>query len=195
MDSGAEKLSPKGFPKRRYWRECARGFKPAWVECAYYKGPTRASPGSLATDVPEDVQFAFKIMEQITGKRFPKVVKSGISAATPKENFLNPGLFGNGFPKPCAGFHQDGGLRMFEFSRFHPSEYGHHGGFGTGLDEFRGAFPPKDDLTECNSKTEIGGRPITSIAWVATAPPAFPITGPQAAGERAEVAAGQSDEA
>ena len=155
MDSGAEKLSPKGFPKRRYWRECARVFKTACVECAYYKGPTRDSPGSLATDGPEDFQFAFKIMEQITVKRFPNVVESGISAGTRKENFLNPGLFGNGFPKPCAGFHQDGGLLMFEFSRFHPSEYGHHGGFVTGLDELLGAFPQRMTLWSATRKPRL----------------------------------------
>src|SRR5204863_9330523 len=91
--------------------------------------------------VPEDFQFAFKVTDEITVKKFSNLPRFGMRAGKPNENFLNADLFTKAFLSPCEEFKKNIGLLMFEFSKFYPSEYQHGQNFIADLDKFLGQLP------------------------------------------------------
>ena len=74
-------------------------------------------------------------------RSFPIFRATATAPAQLNEHFLDAGLFGNAFIKPCAAFRQNIGLLMFEFSRFYPSDYEHGRDFVADLDKFLAALP------------------------------------------------------
>ena len=121
--------------------EYAHVFKTVCVDDAHYKFPDRAYLGSLVSVVPKDFQFAFKVTDAITIKRFPNKPRFGARAGKPNEDFLNADLFANAFVTPCEEFRKNVSLHIFEFSRFHPSDYQHCSGFVADLDRFLSLLP------------------------------------------------------
>ena len=133
------------FAESRFEKNClteyAEVFKTVCVDAAFYKFPDEKYLTGLVSQVPADFQFAFKVTDEVTIKKFPNLPRHGHRAGTPNEHFLNAGLFTNGFIKPCEPFRQNIGLLMFEFSRFYPSDYEHGRDFLADLDKFLGALP------------------------------------------------------
>ena len=133
------------FAESRFERNClgeyAEVFKTVCVDAAYYKFPGEASLLGLRSQVPSDFQFAFKVTDDITIKKFPNQPRFGIRGGKPNEHFLNADLFANAFLKPCEAIRQNVGVLMFEFSRFHASDYEHGRDFVADLDRFLGALP------------------------------------------------------
>jgi len=91
--------------------------------------------------VPDDFQFAFKVTDAITIKRFPNLDRFGDQAGKPNENFLNGTLFTSDFLRPCEAIRPKVGLLMFEFSRFWEGDYQHGRDFVAALDQFLTALP------------------------------------------------------
>lgn len=133
------------FSESRFEKNClteyAEVFKTVCVDAAFYKFPDEKSLSGLVSQVPEDFQFAFKVTDEVTIKRFPNHPRHGIRAGKPNEHFMNAGVFVNRFLKPCDRFRKNVGLLMFEFSRFYPTDYEHGREFVTDLDKFLGALP------------------------------------------------------
>jgi uncharacterized protein YecE (DUF72 family) len=131
--------------KTRFEREClseyAEVFKTVCVDAAYYTFPSQKYLEGMAAQVPGDFQFAFKVTDAITVKKFPKLDRFGDRAGKPNENFLNADLFAKAFLAPCEHIRFNVGLLMFEFSRFWPSDYEHGRDFIADLDTFLGKLP------------------------------------------------------
>ena len=121
--------------------EYAEVFKTVCVDAAYYTFPSVKYLEGLASQVPTDFQFGFKVTDEITVLKFPNLPRFGIRASRPNENFLNADLFGRAFLKPCESIRNNVGVVMFEFSRFYPTDYEHGREFVAGLDKFLGQLP------------------------------------------------------
>jgi uncharacterized protein YecE (DUF72 family) len=63
------------FAKTRFEKDClseyAEVFKTVCVDAAYYTFPRAEYLAGLASQVPADFQFGFKVTDEITVKRFP----------------------------------------------------------------------------------------------------------------------------
>jgi len=133
------------FAKSRFERDClseyAEVFKTVCVDAAYYTFPAVKFLDGLASQVPEDFRFAFKVTDAITVKKFPNLPRFGDRAGKANPDFLNPDLFAKAFLRPCESIRPKVGLLMFEFSRFWPSDYAHGADFIKDLDRFLGELP------------------------------------------------------
>jgi uncharacterized protein YecE (DUF72 family) len=133
------------FARSRFEKNClaeyAEVFKTVCVDATFYKFPDEKYLAGLVGQVPEDFQFAFKVTDEITIKKFPNLPRHGHRAGLPNEHFLSARLFAEAFLKPCDPFRNNLGLLMFEFSRFYPTDYEHGRDFVADLDKFLGALP------------------------------------------------------
>lgn len=131
--------------KSRFDRDClgeyAEVFKTVCVDAAYYTFPTPTHLERMASQVPDDFRFAFKVTDVITIKKYPKLDRFGELAGQLNENFLNADLFIESFLRPCEAIRPKVGVLMFEFSRFWPADYGHGREFIAELDAFLGRLP------------------------------------------------------
>jgi uncharacterized protein YecE (DUF72 family) len=134
------------FAEARFERLClmeyAEVFKTVCVDASFYKFPDARFLEGLFPQVPADFQFAFKVTDELTIKRFANLPRSGPRAGTLNENFLNAALFESDFLRPIAPYQKQIGLLMFEFSRFWPADYAHGRDFVADLDAFLGRLPP-----------------------------------------------------
>jgi uncharacterized protein YecE (DUF72 family) len=122
--------------------EYAEVFKTVCVDAAYYTFPTEKYLQGLVSQVPSDFRFGFKVTDEVTIKRFPRLARFGLRAGEVNENYLNAELFVRGFLGPCEAVRNSVGVLMFEFSRFYPSDYAHGREFLADLDQFLGRLPP-----------------------------------------------------
>ena len=133
------------FAESRFERSClteyAEVFKTVCVDAAYYTFPSEKHLNGLAAQVPADFQFAFKVTDAITLKKFPNLPRFGQRAGKPNEHFLNADMFNRAFLKPCEAIRSHVGILMFEFSRFYPTDYEHGRDFVADLDSFLSQLP------------------------------------------------------
>ena len=133
------------FSESRFEKLClteyAQVFKSVCVDAAYYNFPGHRYLEEMASQVPEDFQFAFKVTDQITMKRFPNLPRFGPRAGKANEDFLNAELFATAFLEPCQPFRKKIGLLMFEFSRFYPADFERGRDFVERLEQFLGRLP------------------------------------------------------
>ncbi len=133
------------YAESRFEKNClaeyAEVFKTVCVDAAYYKFPDLRYLSDLVSRVPADFQFAFKVTDEITIKKFPNLPRFGRRAGQPNENFLNADLFTSAFLAPCEAFRPQVGFLMFEFSRFYPSDFARGRDFVEALDGFLGKLP------------------------------------------------------
>jgi uncharacterized protein YecE (DUF72 family) len=131
--------------KTRFERDClaeyAAVFKTVCVDAAYYDFPRPEYLHKLATAVPDDFRFGFKVTDAVTLKKFPNLPRFGQRAGQPNEHFLDANLFAGAFLKPCAAIRDKVGVLLFEFSRFWPADYEHGRDFVADLDGFLAKLP------------------------------------------------------
>jgi uncharacterized protein YecE (DUF72 family) len=133
------------FAETRFNRNClseyAEVFKTVCVDAAYYTFPSHKYLEGMASQVPDDFLFGFKVTDAITIKKFPNLDRFGERAGKPNESFLNAGQFTEEFLGPCDSIRSKVGLLMFEFSRFWRADYEHGRDFIADLDKFLGQLP------------------------------------------------------
>lgn len=133
------------FAESRFEKNClteyAEVFKTVCVDAAYYTFPSVKYLEGLAAQVPADFQFAFKVTDTITLKKFPNLPRFGVRAGKQNEFFLNAGMFERMFLQPCEAIRPHVGLLMFEFSRFYPTDFEHGRDFVAALDGFLAQLP------------------------------------------------------
>lgn len=133
------------FAESRFERNClseyAEVFKGVCVDAAYYSFPSEKYLQGLASQVPSDFQFGFKVTDEITVRKFPNLPRFGLRAGKANTNFLNADLFSRLFLRPCESIRSNVGVVMFEFSRFHATDYAHGREFVADLDKFLGNLP------------------------------------------------------
>ncbi|RME90965.1 MAG: DUF72 domain-containing protein [Verrucomicrobia bacterium] len=122
-------------------REYAEVFPTVCVDAAYYKFPDETSVTGLMEATPPEFRFAFKVTDEITIKRFPRLDRFGERAGQPNPNFLNADLFATAFLGPFAGWRDRVALFLFEFSRFWPGDFERGRDFVAALDRFLGELP------------------------------------------------------
>ncbi len=131
--------------KTRFERDClseyAEVFKTVSVDAAYYTFPSEKYLTGLASQVPDDFRFGFKVTDALTIKKFPNLARFGAKAGQINQDFLNAELFAKAFLKPCEQIREKVGVLMFEFTRFWPSDYEHGRDFVSDLDGFLGKLP------------------------------------------------------
>ena len=131
--------------KTRFERDClaeyAEVFKTVSVDAAYYTFPSEKYLTGLASQVPDDFRFGFKVTDALTIKKFPNLTRFGANAGQTNQDFLNAELFTKAFLKPCEQIREKVGVLMFEFTRFWPSDYEHGRDFVSDLDGFLGKLP------------------------------------------------------
>ena len=124
----------------RFERNClseyADVFKTVSVDAAYYAFPSAKYLEGLASQVPADFQFGFKVTDTITVRRFPNIPRFGNRAGRVNEGFLDAELFKHAFLEPCESIRSNVGVLVFEFSRFGPGDYEHGRDFVAALDTF-----------------------------------------------------------
>ena len=95
--------------KARFERDClseyAEVFKTVCVDAAYYTFPSQKYLEGLTEQVPANFQFAFKVTDEITIKKFPNLDRFGHRAGKPNEHFLNARLFADAFLRPSTASH------------------------------------------------------------------------------------------
>ena len=133
------------FSEARFDRLClseyAQVLKSVCIDAAYYQFPTCRYLEQLVAQVTPDFQFALKVTDQVTIKRFPNLPRFGARAATVNSDFLNPDRFESHFLEPCRQFQPNIGLLMFEFSRFSPQDFAQGRDFVAVLDQFLEKLP------------------------------------------------------
>lgn len=134
------------FAESRFERLClaeyAEVFHTVGVDAAYYQFPTPAMISACAEQVPAGFQLSFKVTDDITLRRFPNLPRFGRRAGLENPDFLNPDRFVSGFLGPLAPLAGRVGVLMFEFTRFHASDFARGREFAAHLDRFLGALPP-----------------------------------------------------
>jgi uncharacterized protein YecE (DUF72 family) len=133
------------FATTRFERNClaeyAEVFKTVCVDAAYYTFPSAKYLLSLSSQVPPDFQFAFKVTDSVTIKRFPNHARHGSRAGLENPNFLSADVFLERFLRPCESIRPKVGILMFEFSKFFPSDFAHGRDFVAALDSFLVKLP------------------------------------------------------
>lgn len=135
----------KRFAKSRFEDNClteyAETFKTVGVDATYYKFPGQQFLEELASQVPEDFRFGFKVTEEITIKHFPNHPRAGARGGRLNEHFMNVDLFERGFLRPCEAIRSKVGILMFEFSPFTAKDYAKGSDFLVDLDRFLDRLP------------------------------------------------------
>jgi uncharacterized protein YecE (DUF72 family) len=133
------------FAKSRFEKNClneyAEVFKTVCVDAAYYAFPSVKYLEGLAAQVSPDFQFAFKVTDDITLKKFPNQPRFGAKAGMQNPYFLSAEVFERGFLKPCEAIREKVGILMFEFSRFYETDFEHGRDFVAALDVFLSNLP------------------------------------------------------
>jgi len=133
------------FSKARFEKLClaeyAQVFKTVSVDAAYYKFPSRAWLEEMVSQVPPDFQFALKVTDDITIKRFPNLPRFGQRAGKLNEHFLNSELFVSVFLNACEPFTSNISALFFEFSRFDSGDFARGRDFVEALDQFFAKLP------------------------------------------------------
>ena len=122
-------------------KEYGEVFKTVGVDSTYYAFPGPSLMFGLTRAVPNDFLFAFKVTGDITIKKFTKQSRFGPRAGQPNPHYLDAELFKRTFLPAFQSFKPQVGLLMFEFSRFHSSDYERGRDFVADLDRFLGALP------------------------------------------------------
>lgn len=121
--------------------EYAEVFKTVCVDAGYYRFPEERYVEGLISQVPPDFRFTFKVTDDLTIKNFSNLPRYGRRAGKPNEHFLNADLFAAAFLKPFQNFRQNVGMFIFEFSKFHVTDYQHGRHFVADLDRFLENIP------------------------------------------------------
>jgi uncharacterized protein YecE (DUF72 family) len=134
------KLSQKRF-ETECLGEYAEIFPSVCVDAGYYRFPSEKYLANLCAQVPDGFRLCFKVTDEITVKRFPKLERFGDRAGTDNEHFLNAKLFIDAFLGPLSPYRRKTGVLIFEFSAFYPTHFERLRDFIAALDEFLGNLP------------------------------------------------------
>ncbi len=134
------KLSHKRF-ETECLEEYAEIFPSVCVDAGYYRFPSEKYLANLCAQVSDDFRLSFKVTDEITVKKFPRLDRFGDRAGTDNEHFLDAKLFIDAFLGPLSPHRAKAGVLIFEFSAFHPTHFTRLRDFLAALDEFLGHLP------------------------------------------------------
>lgn len=133
------------FAESRFERDCleeyAQVFRSVCVDAGYYQFPSPQYIAGLCAQVPDGFRFSFKVCDEITARTFPNLPRHGKKAGQRNPHFLDAELFRSAFLASCEQHRDKMGLFIFEFSHFHPRDFGRGREFVEMLDAFLGQLP------------------------------------------------------
>ena len=142
---GQRYLTRGKFSRKRFESECleeyAEVFPTVCIDAGYYRFPTGKYIAALAAQTPANFRLCFKVTDEITVKRFPRLDRFGDRAGTDNEHFLDAGLFTTAFLGPLEPYREKTGVLIFEFSAFHPAHFARLRDFLAALDAFLTRLP------------------------------------------------------
>lgn len=121
--------------------EYAALFPTVCVDAAYYRFPEPDSLLRLAGQVKPGFRFSFKVTDDITVRRFPKLPRFGARGGQLNPHFLDAELFQRAFLGPCEAIRGFVGLLIFEFSHFGQTDFARGRDFATALEGFLEQLP------------------------------------------------------
>jgi uncharacterized protein YecE (DUF72 family) len=134
------KLSTKRF-ETECLEEYTEVFPSVCVDAGYYRFPSEKYLAGLCAQVPDGFRLSYKVTDEITVKKFPKLDRFGDRAGTDNEHFLNAKLFLDAFLGPLSPHRAKTGVLIFEFSSFYPTHFERLRDFIAALDVFLGQLP------------------------------------------------------
>lgn len=141
-----EKYLTRGrFSQKKFEAEClaeyAATFPIVCGDFSFYQFPSQAYWQRLFSSAPPELQFAFKVPEDITVKRFPMHDRYGPRAGVENETFLNPDVFRELFAVPLESYAGRVAVLIFEFGAFARSAFAEEAPFLDQLNRFLKALP------------------------------------------------------
>jgi uncharacterized protein YecE (DUF72 family) len=116
-------------------------FSTVSVDAGYYAFPTGEGLQKLCALVPDGFRLSFKVTDEITLRRFPRLDRFGARGGLDNPRFLDAGLFRNAFLAPLEPHRGKIGVLMFEFARFAPGSWPSPSAFAAALDSFFAHLP------------------------------------------------------
>ena len=132
------------FSKRAFEAECLKEYATLFPtvcgDFAFYQFPAEDFWQRLFRQAPPPFQFAFKIPEQITCRRFPVQPRYGAQAGLENPSFLDFYLLREAFLQPLERYESQISTLIFEFGAFRGLDVRE---FVERLDPFLAALPPR----------------------------------------------------
>ena len=133
------------FSRKRFEAGClaeyATIFPTVCVDAGYYRFPSEDFVAGLAAQVPTAFRLSFKVTDEITVKKFPRLPRFGERAGEDNPRFLDAGLFADAFLAPLEAHAAKIGVLILEFSTFHPSHFARGRDFVAALERFLASLP------------------------------------------------------
>ena len=133
------------FSEARFRRECLRAYAEVFpavsVDAGYYAFPTAETVNSLRRLAGDGFRLSFKVTDEITMRRFPRLDRFGARAGQENPRFLDADLFRRAFLAPLEPHRHQVGVLMFEFARFAPGTWSSPSEFADALDRFFAGLP------------------------------------------------------
>lgn len=132
------------FSKARFAEQClseyAETFSTVCGDFAFYQFPVQSFWRKLFNSSPKQLQFSFKVPEEITTPRYPSIERYGNLGGADNPNFLNPEVLCELFLKQLDPYSSQIAVLIFEFGAicgrlFTPTA------FTKRLDRFLGRLP------------------------------------------------------
>jgi uncharacterized protein YecE (DUF72 family) len=141
-----ERYNTRGkFSQKKFDDTClaeyAETFPVVCGDFSFYQFPSDEYWRKLFGSSPAALQFAFKVPEEITVKKWPTHARYGRRAGLENENFLNAEVFTRLFYEPLQPYGARAALFIFEFGTFSKSAFPDVGAFLVALDSFLAALP------------------------------------------------------
>jgi uncharacterized protein YecE (DUF72 family) len=133
------------FSQKRFEQEClaeyAETFQVVCGDFSFYQFPSRDFWHKLFSSVPRQLQFVFKVPEEITVYTFPKHPRYGGRAGSANSNFLRADLFQEAFLEPLMQYRDRVPVILFEFTAFARKVFDDAGEFAELMADFLPLLP------------------------------------------------------
>ncbi|MBM3753937.1 MAG: DUF72 domain-containing protein [Acidobacteria bacterium] len=134
------KFSQKKF-EETCLEEYAETFPIVCGDFSFYQFPSDDYWRRLFSSAPSALEFAFKVPEEITVKKWPTHARYGRRAGLENENFLNAEIFTRLFYEPLTPYGRRAAVFIFEFGTFSKAAFPSVNEFLNALDPFLAALP------------------------------------------------------
>jgi len=134
------KFSQKKF-EETCLEEYAETFPIVCGDFSFYQFPSDDYWRKLFASAPSTLEFAFKVPEEITVKKWPTHARYGRRAGQENENFLNAEIFTRLFYEPLTPYGKRAAVFIFEFGTFSKAAFPSVNEFLNALDPFLAALP------------------------------------------------------
>ncbi len=133
------------FSLKKFESEClaeyAETFPAVCGDFSFYQFPSHDYWRRLFALAPQELQFAFKVPEEITVREWPTHARYGMRGGTVNERFLDAELFARAFLAPLEPYRERVAVMIFEFGTFNKKQYEGVAPFAADLDVFLRRLP------------------------------------------------------